>query len=187
MCGVDQLNHDLAAWCARQGILGIEFAAGLDYAYEIKSRKVVYAIVEKASDDFVEKDFAQFLHEYGCEHEVGIGILSLLHEIGHHMTYHYLSEKELNDSKWDKMCLEFVDVYYEKEHYAQNMMYWHTPVEFVANIWAIDFVNQHIEAVRELQDILMAGFQEIYGSDEINDFIDELNEIATSIIEEEDE
>ena len=178
MLGIEELNYELAAWCARQGILGIDFNAGLDYAYETKTRKVIYAVVEKNGDDFVENDFAQFLYEYGCEYEVGIGILSILHEIGHHMTYAYLSEKELNDSEWDKMCLEFVDVYYEKDHYNQNMIYWHTPIEFVANIWAIDFVNQHIDAVKELQDILIAGFNKIYSSDEIDEFIDELNDIA---------
>ena len=178
MCGVDRLNKNLEVWCARQGILGINFEAGLDYTYEIKSHKVIYAIIEKASDDFVEKDFAQFLYEYGCEREVGIGILSLLHEIGHHMTYFSLNEKELVDSEWDKMCLEFASGYYEQNHYNHNIIYWHTPVEFVANVWAIDFVNEHIEAVKELQSILTTGFNEIYSDDEINTLIDSLNEIA---------
>ena len=164
---IDQLNKNLEAWCARQGIFGIGFCAGLDYQYGIKTHDVYYAVVESEATTQIDLDFEQFFYEYGCEWEVGVGILSLVHEIAHHMTFLSLSEDEIIESdmiKSDPSC--------------SNDAYWHTPVEFIANIWAIDFINQHIDAVAELSEIMNEGFHQIYGSHELDEVVDMLNEIA---------
>ena len=86
-------------------------------------------------DESCDSDFEKLCYDYlECRYDVGIFWLSWFHELGHSETYWNLTEAEKNDglmnlSLWD---------------------YFYSPREMAATKWAIDFINQHIEEVKEL-------------------------------------
>ena len=71
--------------------------------------------------------------------------LAFLHELGHACTYNYFNDTE-------KLLYDLTKSFDPGESDMDFLMghYWMIPDEFAANMWAIDFINNYIEAVKEL-------------------------------------
>lgn len=100
--------------------------------------------------------FEQFLYEYGMDY-VGIydPVLALIHELGHYSSLGDFEPEEL-------MLLGFIKDLDNERMSNQEFMneYWELPDEFAANMWAINFVNENIEAVEDLCNIYLYYWDE---------------------------
>lgn len=91
--------------------------------------------------------FIKYCHSLGLSYEVDIEVLSFLHELGHGETLHIATEEdELNRDLTIMLC-NLLGVEDEEDF----MMYFTTPIEAMATEWAVNFCNENIEKVKELE------------------------------------
>ena len=169
---LQRVEQALENWAIRNGLFGMKFHAGMDFQYEIASQTVLFPILE-TENETTDIDFTQFFYEYGCEYDVSCFILSLFHEIGHHMTIASFSEEERDISLLDKGMIKWV-----VDHHERNYLYWMNDIEFAANVWAINFINTHMNVVKDLAETLKSSFAELYTDGQIYEIVDAFNEIA---------
>ena len=117
-----------------------------DFCYDAAANKVT---IGKKYDSDVRVLFEQFLYEYGMEY-VGFDFytLGLLHEIGHFFTIDNFSMEELVICRFEKLFIEDSDDAFD---------YWEINDELAANVWAVNFINEHIEVVEKLTNIFLKG------------------------------
>ena len=141
---VSNFNRDLSLWFNAHGISNLEFVEGEDFCYYPEQRVIQWGFFGSKETD---NHFMQFLYEYGfCQpFIVNTFSMSLLHEIGHYMTLHNFSnETRENDKVAKDNCVSDRSI-------ETNYWYWELPTEFAANMWAIDWANEHPTWVAELQ------------------------------------
>lgn len=157
MTAVEKFKTDLANWFNKNGFEDIGLCFGEDFAYVILDNGEFGVQVGIQAYPEVGRYFEQFLYEYGLEY-TGIydPVLCLLHELGHNQTINYFDG---NEQFLCELAKQFC--HSENEHDWYNE-YWETPDEFAANIWAINFINNHIEAVEELCDIYANDWPAIF-------------------------
>ena len=149
---ISQFNKTLSLWFNAHGISNLEFEEEADFYYSPVSHKVCYALLDSPT---IDNYFQQFAYEYGVEYSCHPFVFSLLHEVGHYMTLHYFTKEETDKDKaakvanWGKTGIE--------AHYV----YWELPTEFAANMWAINWINTHIDELRELHEICSEGLDAI--------------------------
>lgn len=131
-------------WLCAHGFsnLDIDFEEDFGYAYDDTVNCI--NIGTKRFDD-VSNYFEQFLYEYGCEY-CGIPgpVLSFIHELGHFMTISNFSNEEL----W--FCAFAKKFDHGGTDQEEFFRYWEMPDEFAANMWAVDYINNHIDEVEDL-------------------------------------
>ena len=71
---------------------GLTVFAGTDWAYYYTSDKIEYAFV---SMSVMDNYYQRFIKSLGFEGNADLFIISLLHELGHHMTLDDLTDDEL--------------------------------------------------------------------------------------------
>ena len=143
---------ELKNWLDKNGFDDIDVIDDDEFLYDIATNEIHFGVVSTSESIW----FAQFAYEYGMEY-CGIvpEVLAFLHEIGHSKTVKFFDHVDLENDSGAKFILSMND-------YSQDTMvaYWELPMEFAANVWAIDFVNTHIEAVEELCGIYCKYYEE---------------------------
>ena len=148
MTAVEKFKTDLANWFNKNGFEDVGLCFGEDFAYVILDNGKFGVQVGVQAYPEVGRYFEQFLYEYGLDY-MGIfdPVLSLIHELGHNKTINYFDETELALCDFAKhICCERGD-----EHDWFNYY-----------MWAIKFINGHIEAVKELCDIYANDWSAIF-------------------------
>ncbi len=145
MTAVQKFIDDITDWLNKNGFAKLNISFGEDFAYVLLDDEKLGIQIGVQAYPEVGRYFEQFLYEYGMEY-TGIydPVLCLLHELGHNQTLNYFDGKE---QLLCELAKQFC--HSENEHDWYNE-YWETPDEFAANVWAINFINNHIEAVEEL-------------------------------------
>ena len=154
---VKEFNTELSRWFNAHGISNIDFVEGEDFCYYQNLYVAQWGAFENASDN----QFAQFLYEYGLKEKVDVFIMSLLHEVGHHMTMHHMPQEVWEADTAAKESKEgdgSIDT---------NYWYWELPIEFAANMWAIEWANTHVEAVKELTKICFSWLEKIFNDEDV--------------------
>ena len=148
MNAVDTFKSNLNNWFVKNGFDNLPINFTEDFGYAIFEDGQVCINIGVQAYPEVGRYFEQFLYEYGLEY-CGIydPVLCLLHELGHHMTYRYFND---NEQVLYRLAKEFD---HGEDQFTWLYRYWSIPDEFAANMWAINFVNNHIDAVEELCEI----------------------------------
>ena len=155
---ITNFHNDLLNWASKNGFSNVDFDFSENFEYD-RTNHIVYLGIN-ADDNALAIN--QFLYEYGSDYEnLWCPIIALIHELAHHMTLPCFNEMELH----------IFDM--AKESMNNIMDYWHIPDEFSANIWAINFMNTHYEALNELYQIMVNGYTAIYADGKIWDYIEE--------------
>ena len=168
MTAANTFKNDIQTWLIKNGFgkLGIDFAE--DFQYVILQTGEFGISIGIQAQPKLGRYFEQFLYEYGLEY-CGIfdPVLLFLHEVGHHMTYDCFtsSEKSLYN-----ITKQFSHSEYEQERLDQ---YWSIPDEFAANMWEIEFINNHIDAVEELCQIYVIDWTTLCAEMNVWDLIEE--------------
>ena len=143
---------ELKNWLDKNGFVGLDVIDDDEFMCDIDEHIVHFGIVSTSEGVW----FEQFEYEYGMEY-CGImpDVLAFLHEVGHDCTSKYFNlEDRINDSS-AKFILSLND-----DNHSRMIQYWELPMEFAANMWVVDFVNHHIEAVEELCGIYLKYYEE---------------------------
>ena len=178
---IESFEYQLVRWLINNDITNIDVNFGIDFCYYKDTHIINYSLFSR---EICDKEFERFFYEYGCHHSVSVFTISFLHEVGHAMTLAAFSDEECNslidmvESAREAICLN------SKVEECFNLdWYWHMPHEFAANIWAINFINNHFDEVRELEEIIENSLDKIYADDEI---ISALDKLLNQLKEEDD-
>lgn len=176
---IESFEYQLVKWLINNDITNIDVNLGVDFCYYKDTHIINYSLFLRETCD---REFRRFFYEYGCKHSVSVFTISFLHEVGHAMTLAVFTDEECNN------LIDLVESAQEAIHLNPNVeeyfnldWYWHMPHEFAANIWAINFINNHFDKVCELEEIVESNLDKIYADDEIVDalykLLDRLKEI----------
>lgn len=133
---VGKFNKDLSLWFNTHGIPNLEFVEGEDFCYYPEEHMIQWGFFGNPKTD---AHFMQFMYEYGLRHPFAVNVftMSLLHEIGHYITLHYFNEEVRASNIAEK------NDHIHDDTIETNYWYWELPTEFAANMWAIEWVNEH--------------------------------------------
>lgn len=118
---------------------------GTDFCYWYEEEIVDYTLVVSERMDNLFLDFAR---RNGLKVDCGIFILSLFHEVGHSLTLEFFKDRDRNK---DNLPPE---------------KYFNLPEEKAATLWAIDYINNHVEELKKLSEDLKPAIEEV-----IKDFL----------------
>ena len=156
---VHNFNKELSLWFNAHGISNLDFVEGEEFCYYPDQHIVQWGMFDSPKCD---NHFQQFFDEYGLEYKaVSSFFLSVMHEVGHHMTLHYFSADE-RAADIVKKEITISDGTIDTDYW-----YWELPTEFAANLWAIDYMNAHPEEMYELYELCAHYLQLIFNDDNI--------------------
>lgn len=142
----------LRAWLKNQGF-DCDVVFDEDFGYDWKENVLHVGTLAFPT---IGRWFEQFLCEYGLKW-FGIldPVLALVHELGHYATNVLFCDEEIYTFQFIKElgCDDRMD------EQAAMFRYWEVRDEFEANMWAIDFINWNIGAVKELITIYFESWK----------------------------
>ena len=115
---------------------GFDCTARIGDAWEYDLDEEIIYIPRKIETAPIDEYFVEYLRTLGYKGNYSVVTLSMLHELGHHMT---IDEDLMDESEPLKAMLRMSDLD-EKEHL---FAYWNTPVEYEANMWLVSFVRDY--------------------------------------------
>lgn len=135
---MNSVNKAIEQWLVENGFVGCQNEENDVFCFDSASDTLYWSF--ESPNEYTVKSYEQFLYEYGCDYYCGWWVSAFLHELGHFMTVWNFSEIE-------SLLLQLTKVGMGPEEY------WLTPDEWAANVWAINFVNEHPDALDGLIDI----------------------------------
>ena len=175
-------EYQLVKWLIDNNITNIDVNLGIRFDYYNNTHIIECSpfIQEK-----VNKELMRFFYEYGCKHNISFFTMAFLHEVGHALTLSSFTEKEYKDlMDTIEMANEAVKLNPKEKEYFNFDWYWHMPHEFAANIWAINFINNHFDKIYALEKIVETNLNIIYND---NNIIAALNKLLEQSIKEKNE
>lgn len=148
----------LHAWLENQGF-DCKVVFDADFGYNWKENVLHIGTLSYPT---VGRWFEQFLYEYGLEW-FGIidPVLALIHELGHYVTNKLFCEEEICSFQ----VIKWIGQDDRMDEQAAMFRYWEITDEFEANMWAVDFINWNIEAVKELITIYYESWETIWNKE----------------------
>lgn len=158
---VASFNRALSIWFNNHGISNLHFVEGEDFCYYPETHAVQWGML---LNDEQEKMYAQFMYEYGLKREVNPFVISLLHEVGHYMTIHQLDEDVV---MFERVAKQLRAETVEDATYDLHCWYWELETEFSANMWAIEWIENHPAEFEELNRLCEEYGVQIFNNTEI--------------------
>ena len=147
MDAITKFRTDLEGWLIKHGFEKLGFVWHNEYAYGFESHRIFLSTMAYPK---VDEWLDEFFVDHGCHYtDIAAPVKYFLHELGHHETISQFSTEDLGEYMFLKMVSG--DMELSDKEYAYN--YWSIPDEMAANQWAIDFINEHIDAVCDLIDV----------------------------------
>jgi len=168
MTAVETFKNDIQNWLHKNGFNDLMLGFAKDFAYALFENNKTGIVIGVKGYPEIGRYFEQFLYEYGLEYS-GIldPVLCFCHELGHHITFKFFTKEE-------KALFELSKQFDHGESDQEWLnKYWEIPDEFAANIWAINFINNHIEAVEELCSIYIKDWPAIFEETTIEELVKE--------------
>lgn len=183
---ISDFNKALTNWCLEQGFGEINFEPCEEFCCYHKSNTIAWEVI---TDDEMDNQFRQFLYEYGLNYDIYEPFcMSLLHEIGHLMTIPYFSTDEFEEYEAS------LKAHPPSREIENSYWYWELPLEFSANMWAINWANNYMEEFQRLHHLCKYYINKIFDCQYIVDQIQQWMEDVQNgewtghiWIEEEDE
>ena len=146
MNAVTTFTDALKEWLAKNGFGNLNLVWDEDFAYGLANNTLYVGITLPPE---ITEYFEEFLVENGCEYSGLVApAYALLHELGHSQTIYQFSFEELVMFKFFKEDDD--DTLTDREFMFH---YWNVEDEWVANEWAINFINNNADAICELHNI----------------------------------
>lgn len=150
--GVSILEWWLTKWLAAAGFPMVKAKLGSDFLYCSDNSIIYFSLFTTETHDLDFLHFAQdeFNFPFDCDNF----ILSFFHELGHYMTYHEWSQKELNEYYLTKLYLSL----FENSH----LDYYKLPIEHLATDWACSYICNHQKEIEEFWRVCKKLLMNIY-------------------------
>ena len=128
-----------------------------DFQWRWDTNEIVYSFL---APEHTVTVWNEFLDELGCNYIIDQFFSSFLHEVGHSITYWDFEEDELDEYFDDVAWIQESD----ESSFSEGSLrtYFNLPVEIAATRWAVRFINDNAEAVRELVNSVQPLIQEYY-------------------------
>ncbi|MEE3350403.1 MAG: hypothetical protein VZR09_10245 [Candidatus Gastranaerophilaceae bacterium] len=157
--GVNKLNRAIAAELAPFGITAAKLVEK-DYAYYNNNCSIEYCLVDGTTED---KLFTEFLKERFDYTVKNIWIISIFHEIGHHMTMTYISDEILDfcDTEKDRIAA-IMETATAAESKKLEFQYFNLPDEIMATQWAVNYIRSNPRSVEKIWDNIAKAMNKFY-------------------------
>lgn len=136
---------------------GVKSLLGKDFAYYPVTEQVQFTI---AMEERADRVFAQFIAKTFQYKVKDMFLLSLLHEVGHHLTLEDFEDDEL-DREWkhkSKIEWEIDDTNYDEK----LMEYFNLPSEYAATAWAVSYMRDHEKELFRRWHVMLEHFRHFY-------------------------
>ena len=134
MINEEPVNDAFNAWLEKYGFSVRVYGIDYEFAYYADEHDITWSVL---FDQETENMWNAFLEALGLRYDLHHFWTSFLHEVGHDETLYLLTAEEI------AYCAERAKV-------CSNAEYFQLSREIIATKWAIDFIHNNIEAVREL-------------------------------------
>lgn len=137
--GIENLTEILQKFVKK---FGCDIEMGAEFCYHYDDSLIEYSLILPTFSDKVWKEYVLKTFNYKIEN---IFMFSLLHEIGHHMTYDFYTEKECNtENKYiEKIEKELARSTSNAKDKRLNLEYFNLPMERTATQWAVRYYKKH--------------------------------------------
>lgn len=155
--GIKKMNKQISkVFCQATGVY-IPMFFNTDFYYLPDSHKIEYTLLISEKADFNFTQFFKKQFNLIINNNIELFCMSVLHEIGHYMTYDNIGDDDYFLSKQEQ---EIINQQIEENPDNNDIysQYFYLPIEILANTWAADFVlNNPIKfhiLVTEVSNIL---------------------------------
>lgn len=158
--GLSTLEWWLTKWLNNHGFEEVSARINSDFEYVFEDSIIYFAIAlsSPVEDWFYQFITANFDFPYTCDPF----ITSFFHELGHNQTYMDFTEDE-----WEKY-LEDVDTITQMDDTEdKNMAYFSLPFEFAATEWAVRYIKDNEEEIKEFWRVCSKLLLNIYKQNNI--------------------
>ena len=137
--GIEKLTEILQKFVKK---FGCDIEVGEEFSYYYDDALINYSLIIPVFSDKVWKEYVLKTFNYKIKN---IFMFSLLHEIGHHMTYDLYTEKDCK--KEDETIKKIEKALACSTSYATdknlNLAYFNLPMEKTATKWAVRYYKTH--------------------------------------------
>lgn len=135
---------------------GLKSVFAVEFYYLPERKKVAFTFLEAPNDKWFMEFFNSLAPDINCD----IFLASLMHEIGHHMTY-----DDFDDEDWAS------DLFYRNTLEAKgtaisdrdiNFEYFNLPTERAATEWAIKYIRSNVEQIKVFWANIMRTIEWFY-------------------------
>ena len=145
--GEEMVNDAFNYWLEKNGFEARVFGLENAFAWNPYSDLIYYSVVMSEQADIM---FYEYVDELGLKYEIDNFWLAFLHELGHSETWCFVEEED-----------------YDIPKNITNYDYYRLPREAVATEWAVRFINEHADLVRDLTRIVGPVIDKFFELNEI--------------------
>ena len=159
--GKKQINRIMNNYLRK---FGLKAFLDTDFTAYMENKEIGYALMVT---DAADKYFIPFCESIDKDVKADAFLLSIFHEIGHHMTWDEFSDEEIDNGFAAKEIIDkIIDEAEEDDEETiarENYNYFNLPEERAATEWGINYIKTHAEEVanfwRKLQPAIMRFFK----------------------------
>lgn len=153
--GLSTLEWWLTKWLDTHGFEEVSARIGHDFEYDFEDSAIHFAIVlsSPVEDWFYQFITSNFDFPYTCDPF----ITSFFHELGHNQTYMDFTENE-----WEKYLEDVNAIAQMDDTEDKNMTYFSLPFEFAATEWAVRYIKDNEDEVKEFWRVCSKLILNIY-------------------------
>ena len=137
-----ELNQALNSWLEKYGFDTVVEGMEPSFGYYYNRDSIVYTLSMRES---AIKSWSLLMEEMDCPFVINQFYTSFLHELGHAQTLDLLTEEEEQFSKNEEIRLSQLDDIVQADY-----EYYHLPREIIATEWAMNFMRENENAIKEL-------------------------------------
>lgn len=155
--GERAINHAINRWLRKYHFKARVRGLDTDFFWYNSSNTISYCF---AQSEEASSQWELLLSELGLKYELSDFWTSLLHELGHSITWPSFTDEEIDECNDMKELLQKED----ESSFAENVhsIYFHLPIELAATQWAVEFINTRPKAVEELTKMVAPKISRFY-------------------------
>lgn len=136
---------------------GVTSFLGKEFAYHPVTEEVQFTVF---MTERIDRLFAKFISDTFNYKVTDMFLISILHEVGHHVTLDDFEDEELNDEWKRKSRIEWE---LDDSNYDEKMMeYFNLPSERAATAWAVSYMRAHEEEINRRWRVMLQHFRHFY-------------------------
>lgn len=158
--GIEELNEVFNDFFAMLGYEEIECELNIDFSYYYGADIITYTLFENPLSDI---GFMTYIHNtFKNVPPCSTMVLSLLHELGHHVTMPSIKRKKWLKCKKDKRRLERVKTNTNKARIEKQIKYSSLFDEYIATKKAIEILNNNYDLILSFESVWYNAVMEFY-------------------------
>lgn len=163
--GVEELNEVIEQFFVELGYDEIECSLDLDFAYYVGTDEITYSLFQMEEAD---EGFRQYLNKvYPNIPECSLFVISLLHELGHHITIPQYSKEKFEAWSIVKKLLEKQEANTPKERIEKQIKYCSLFDEAIATKTAVDILIAEYNFIHSYEEKIFKAILKFYEINQI--------------------